>query len=128
MLLKVYSWIFTVFTIIGLVAIVKDAPLVFADVLGVILNILLMTGAYVFAYNKKFLTNQTWKIIFWILILFSIEMLLEVYILPKDFINNYLSFLQSKAMAISNPIDAVISWILALPAIYSIYKLGFGKK
>lgn len=126
MLWKIYSWGFIILTLIGMIVIVKDAPLVFADTLGAILNILLMIGVFVFAYNKKFLTNQVWKIIFWISIIFLIEGFLEVYILPKDFINNYLSFLQSKV--VQSPTDVIFSWILGLPAIYAIYKMAFEKK
>jgi len=123
---KIFFWVIVVLTLIGMISIANQTPLVFADVLGLILNIILMIGLYVFAYHKKIFTPQIWKIIFWIVIIFFVEAILEIYILPKEFINTYLSFIQSKLSP--SPAETVFTWVISLPMIYAIYKLAFARK
>lgn len=119
---KIYFWFFTVFTIIGLFSLLQYSPLAIGDIVVVILNIVLIVGLYAFVFKKYIFSPRIWKIIFWIIIIFLVETFLELYVLPKDFVNNYLSFLKSN-MPFSES-DALLGWLISLPILYAIYKLS----
>ncbi len=123
---KTYFWVNFVILILGLFGLIENAPLKFIDLFGLGLNIVLLFGLYSFVFGKKLFSASIWNITFWIATVLNIEALLEIYVLPKPFIDQYLWFLKS-SIAISP------SWILfgilfMLPNLYAIYQLGQEKQ
>lgn len=63
-----------------------------------------------------------WKILFWIVIFFFMEEMLELFVLPKDFVANLAPFLKNNVPL--NAGEILFSWLFSLPGVYAIYKLG----
>lgn len=122
MLWKLYFWIFTILSIIGLFALLPNAPFGIVDFIGLVLNFVLILAMYAYVYQKTFLSKKQWKIIFWLMIFFLVEELAELYFLPKDFVANLFPFLKSTITF--NPGERLFSWLISLPGVYAAYKLS----
>jgi len=115
---KIYFWIILILTVISLLVLPQYFPLGPYDIISVLISVILLLGTYTFVCRKKIL-QKYWKPIYWILVFFFIEELLEIYIFPKDLVTN---LLQSNIPL--NPTERVLSLLLSLPALYAIYKLS----
>lgn len=125
MLWKIYFWAYLVINVFGIFALLKFSPLGLIDIIGVLLSVVLFLGLYSYVFKKKILDGKTWKILFWVVIFLLAEEILEIYVLPKDFLQNAFPILKS-----SLPIDkgeSLFSWLISVPAVYSMYKLSSQK-
>ena len=122
---KIYFWILFILTTIGLFPILQYAPFKIADIISVLLNLVLVVATYTYVYKKRVLQRKQWKIILWIVIFLFIEEMLELYVLPKDFIATLLPFWKSSFPFSSG--ERLFSWLMSLPAVYATYKLSLGQ-
>lgn len=119
---KIYFWAYTILTVIGLFAYTQYAPLLFGDMLSLILGVLMLVGLYTFTFGKSVFSPQVWAIIFWAHIIFIVESILEIYVLPKDISNTYLFMFKSVIPVSANEI--LFGWLITLPGIYALYQIG----
>lgn len=119
---KIYFWIYLILNVIGVFALLQYAPFGIVDVIGISLSIILQLAAYAYVFKKNVLKINHWKILFLIVLFLFVEEMLELFVLPKDFVVNFAPFLKSNILA--NPGERLFSWLISLPAVYAIYKLG----
>lgn len=119
---KIYFFILTLLGIGALFTYLDAAPITFIDFLGIIGLVLAVLAVYSYSFKKKILKKETWKIIFWAQIILAAIDLINVYLLPKDFLENTLPFLVSKLE--STPTDVLVGSIFAFPAFYAMYQLS----
>ena len=125
MLWKIYFWIYSILTIIGLLVLIQYlVNFNLADWLSGLESILLVLGLYSYIFGKKIFSKKVWKIVFWVMLVFWIQTLLDIFVL-SGMIEKLLPFLK-----ISIPIssaEAVMSIIISLPGLLAIYRLGYKK-
>ena len=127
MWLKIYFWIYFILSAIGFGYMIKSPSLYSGGgIAGVVFTSIFMIGLFCYVYKKRLFSNRFWKVIFWILVFFFIECILEVYIIPKDFIDIYLPFF--KSILSTNSSGTVISWLANTPILYFIFQLSIEKK
>lgn len=123
---KVYFWLYLTVSVIGAFGLLQYVPLSLGDFLGLLLAIILIIAAFAYTFKqKRSLKTKQWRWLFWIVLFFLIEELLEIYVFPKDVITTYLSFLKTSAPLTDN--DRLFGWLISAPAFYSLYKLSFKK-
>jgi len=123
---KIYFWVILVLTVVGMFGLLQNAPLAFIDVIDLVWSIFLLIGIYAYVYKKKIFSADAWKGIFYISILFLIISFLDLYILPKGFMEDTLPFLKSNIPS-DDSNSILFAWVLLLPAVYVVYQLGFNK-
>ncbi|RJP45765.1 MAG: hypothetical protein C4584_02800 [Armatimonadetes bacterium] len=119
---KIYFWILLILSVVGLFGLLSGPRFAFADIVGFIFNIVVLVGLYAYIYKKNIWHPLIWKVAFWIWVVFSVEMFLELYILSEDFINKYLFVFKSNLSY--SEFEVLLSWLLAAPAIYVLYILS----
>ena len=119
---KIYFWIYLIISVISVFALLEYAPFGLADILGLLLNIVVLLAIYAYVFKKNVLQAGHWKILFWIVIFFFVEEMLELFVLPKDFVANLIPFLKSNVPLSTG--ERLFSWLVSLPGVYAIYKLG----
>lgn len=119
---KIYFWIFTLLTCIGLLVYLGYLPWGVSEVLSVFVSVVTVLAAYSYIYKKNVLKQSYWNILWWIMLVLVIESLIEVLFLPKGFIENIIPFWKSKLPMGSGEI--IFSWIVSAPSFYALYKLS----
>jgi len=119
---KIYFWIYLILSVVGIFALLQHTPLGLVDILGLLLSIVLLLAIYAYAFKKNILQVSYWKILFWIVIFLFVEEMLELFVLPKDFISNLIPFLKNNVPL--NAGERLFSSLFSLPNVYVIYKLG----
>lgn len=123
---KIYFWIITIISIIGLFGLLGHSPLIFGDLIGFVLNVLMLIGVYAYVFKKKIFSASIWKIIFWLNVILFVIAIVDLYFLP-GFTKQYLSFLESKVSSAASSGAIVFTLVLTLPTLYAMYKLGYEK-
>ena len=119
---KIYFWlsvIASVFAVIGFAIEYKQNNLF--DLITFIMFFLSLLGLYSFIYNKKFFLKKFWFYFFWINLIIDI-IYTSYYLAPNDPIISNLSFINGRYPV--SGIAAIIVFILDIPVIYALYKLG----
>lgn len=119
---KIYFWVYLIISIAGIFALLQLSPLSIADILGLLLSILLLLAIHTYVFKKNILQAGHWKILFWIVIFLFVEEMLELFVLPKDFVANLIPILKSNIPLSAG--ERLFSWVFSLPGVYAIYKLG----
>ena len=119
---KIYFWIYLIVSVISLFALLQYAPFGLFEILGLLLSVVLLLAIYAYVFKKNILQTSHWKILFWIVIFLFVEEMLELFVLPKDFVANFAPFLKSNIPL--NAGERLFSWLVSLPGVYAIYKLG----
>ena len=119
---KIYFWIYLILSLLGIFALLKYAPLRLFDFIGILLSVVLTLATYSYVFKKKILPANNWKILLWIVLFLFIEEMVELFILPKDFLVNLFPFLQENIPVTAE--QGLLSWLLSFPGIYAIYKLA----
>jgi hypothetical protein len=124
MWLKVYFWIYTILTVLGVLVYLPHLfTFNFATWEGLLESAALITGTYVYVYKKHVITN-VWKPIFFLMLsVCIIQLLLYSNVIPS--LTPYLKFLETSIEQDFGTL--IITIILSLPAYYAIYRLAFQK-
>lgn len=126
MWLKIYFWVYLILSIVGIFDLLQYTPLGLVDIIGLLLSVVLLLAIYAYVFKKSFLQSGHWKILFWIAIFFFVEEMLELFVLPKDFVSNLIPFPKSNVVPL-NTDERLFGWLFSLPGVYAIYKLGTKK-
>lgn len=119
---KIYFWIYLILSVVGIFALLQYTPFGLVDILGLLSSVVLPLAIYAYVFKKNILQAGHWKILFWIVIFFFVEEMLELFVLPKDFVANLAPFLKSNVPSSAG--ERLFSWLFSLPGVYAIYKLG----
>lgn len=119
---KIYFWIYLIGNVINVFISLQFAPFGISDITGILLGIFLQLALYAYVFKKTVLQANYWKILFWIVVFFFVEEMLELFVLPKDFVANFAPFLKTNISLSAE--ERLFSWLISLPGVYAIYKLG----
>jgi hypothetical protein len=119
---KVYAWIYLVSTIIGSFAFVSKLPISFGDGISLVYSLLLLLAVYVYAFQKRIFSKDTWNKIFWLIIAITAVGLTEFLFIPREFSQRYLTFLKSNVDA-SNT-ELWFAYITSIPCFVASYRLA----
>lgn len=122
---KIYFWLVAFIIVLGSFNLISYAPLTIWDFLMLIVEILGFIGLYSYVFNKKILAAKFWKSLFLINATLTVIGLLEIYVLPDNFLVETLPFLQSSLEVTDG--EALFGIFFYLPMYYIQYKLGFTK-
>lgn len=119
---KIYFWILLISSIIGTLIVAKDIiNFNLGDWLGMASNIILILAVYSLVFKKQILSPQVWKVILWIMV-GTVVVELE----PTGTLKKILSFLEPNILRATTE-EMIVQIIIALPALYAVYKLGYKK-
>lgn len=120
MWLKVYFWILLVLSVLGLFSLVANInAFSLGDWLGIAINLILILAVYSVVYKKEVFSKQVWKIIAWIMVVNAI-----IELDPTGTCDRIFTFIAPKITSTSYT-GTIVQFILASPALYSLYKLSF---
>ena len=117
---KIYAIIYALLTIAGFFMVINTmASWNFGSWESMIESIILAIGTLIFSYGKVFLNNKVWKSIFIAILAIWIANAVSHFLGLSDFI------LQANIK--SDTTTFFVGIIISIPALISIYKLGFLK-
>lgn len=122
MLWKIYFYIYLVLTLLSVVILLPSiSSWKFSIYESVIESIFLLIGLYSYIFRKKLFSKKSWQYIFCgILIIWILDTIRSFTNLPiLAFLDNYSDW---------NAQEVFFSIIISIPALVSIYRLGFPKK
>src|SRR3989344_5367551 len=111
---KIYFWIIFILTLIGMFALLQYAPFGFYDIFGTVINIFMVIATYSYVFKKKIVKKEHLKIIFASTIFLFIIDMLELYVLPTNFLRNTLPFLVTNIEFDKS--DILLAWVISLPS------------
>jgi heme/copper-type cytochrome/quinol oxidase subunit 4 len=119
---KIYFWIYLVLTLLGLPQLLSLLPVLnFAAWEGVFENIVLVLGLYSFVFKTQVFSKKTWRMIFYIiLVAWILQLIYNLHL--SSAIDSYLNFVDVQVFGL---FAFLFSIIISIPALYSIYLLGF---
>lgn len=117
---KIYFWIYAILTGLGIVYYLQLFPFSLYDSITLLSSLLLVFITYCFVYKKNFINKNQWRLIFFLIVLLIMETIVELFILPKDFV---VSLLGGTELPLTTP-EHILSWVISLPAVYASYKLS----
>lgn len=123
---KIYFFLIVLLLLAGSFGILQYSPLTFADIISILLEITTVVGLYTYIYKKNMGTSRFWQIIFILYATVTFITLIDIYALPKNFIEQSLPFLKSNVPQEDSTVLFTI--FLYLPIQYALFQLGFKKK
>lgn len=119
---KVYFGFIVFIVTLGIFGLLQFAPLAPIDFVNLIAELLLITALFLYVFKKSLFSSKFWRIYFWIFMTLITISLVEIFFLPKGYLENIFPFLKSN-LSIENH-DTIIGILLYLPAYYALYQLG----
>lgn len=120
---KVYFWIFTVLSVIGIVfGYGSLSSWAFVELLEVTTGILSILCLYSFVFKKRIFDTQVWQVILLVSVIgFILEMLYKF--TPFNLLSSILESRQA-----TNGQDVLLATLISLPAYYANYQLAYPQK
>lgn len=117
---KLYFWIYTLLSVLGIAVVIPQiGSFNFGSYEGLVETIIFILGLYSYIYGKKVFESYFWKTFFsFILIYWTIQILVLVIPVPA------LSFITPNIQGGGNLITIIVSMIITIPALVSVYRLG----
>lgn len=100
-------------------SLMKLSQWAFADFIAFIVGVLVMVGLYVFVYNKRLLPRNSWKMILWVYVTYT---LLDLIYASTQI--GVLSIFKSNIYDLSF-FGYLFAVLISLPEFYALYKLGY---
>lgn len=120
---QAYLWVYTILSALGLLTLLPQVPLFnFVAWEGLLESLVVIIGTYSFAYKKRILPSNAWRILF-ILIscIWVAQFIYYSNIFPAA--RPTLQFLEMYPQ--QGAVEIILSILLSLPALFALYKLGF---
>src|SRR3989338_5520123 len=108
---KIYFWVYLIFGVFSLPVYLNYSPLGLFEIIGLLSGIVLLLAIYAYVFKKKVLETSHWRIILWIVVFLFVEEMIELFVLPKDFMANFIPILTSKIPVSAG--DRLFSWLLS---------------